>query len=228
MYRLPLFDHRVIDLADGTAACAGRLLGDMGAEVVKIEPLSADSLRGSALFHVLNSNKYSCAIDVTKRPDLLLELAGLSDIVIATGGSIDSQELRSANDGLIVVTLPEEAGVACAVAAAGAVGLALWDRRRTGRGGLIEMNRLPGEPTAYESVPPAEIEPVSTLEGVIQIPASPWHMSETPPHVRLPAPTLAEHNAYVLGSLLGLTEEEIAALEAEGVAGRAIDRSVRG
>jgi crotonobetainyl-CoA:carnitine CoA-transferase CaiB-like acyl-CoA transferase len=47
-----------------------------------------------------------------------------------------------------------------------------------------------------------------------------WRFDDTPPHVRLPAPCFAEHNEYVLGELLGLTADEIAALERDGVTGR--------
>jgi crotonobetainyl-CoA:carnitine CoA-transferase CaiB-like acyl-CoA transferase len=44
-----------------------------------------------------------------------------------------------------------------------------------------------------------------------------WRMSETPAHVRLPAPMFGEHNQYVFGELLGLDDAEIAALADEGV-----------
>ncbi len=47
-----------------------------------------------------------------------------------------------------------------------------------------------------------------------------WRMSRTPAHVRLPAPMFGEHNSWVLGELLGLSDAEIAALEAEGVIAR--------
>lgn len=47
-----------------------------------------------------------------------------------------------------------------------------------------------------------------------------WRMSRTPAHVRLPAPRFGEHNAWVLGDLLGLSPEEIAELEASGVTAR--------
>jgi crotonobetainyl-CoA:carnitine CoA-transferase CaiB-like acyl-CoA transferase len=47
-----------------------------------------------------------------------------------------------------------------------------------------------------------------------------WRMSRTPAHVRLPAPRFGEHNGWVLGELLGLSEEEIAELEASGVTAR--------
>jgi crotonobetainyl-CoA:carnitine CoA-transferase CaiB-like acyl-CoA transferase len=51
-------------------------------------------------------------------------------------------------------------------------------------------------------------------------------MSESPGHVRLPAPAFGEHNGYVLGELLGLSGEEIAALEAEGITGTVPNWSV--
>ncbi len=53
--------------------------------------------------------------------------------------------------------------------------------------------------------------------GVWEMEGSPWRLSETPPHVRLPAPRFAEHNQYVLGTLLGLSAAEIAGLQASGV-----------
>src|SRR3990170_98717 len=47
----------------------------------------------------------------------------------------------------------------------------------------------------------------------------PWHLSESPAHVRLPAPAFGEHNGYVFRELLGLSEDEVAALEAQGITG---------
>jgi crotonobetainyl-CoA:carnitine CoA-transferase CaiB-like acyl-CoA transferase len=47
----------------------------------------------------------------------------------------------------------------------------------------------------------------------------PWRLSRNPRRTTMPAPGLGDHNRYVLGDLLGLTEPEIAALEAEGVIG---------
>ncbi len=58
------------------------------------------------------------------------------------------------------------------------------------------------------------------VAGAWEIEAPHWRMSETPTHVRLPAPCFGEHNAYVFRELLGLTDEEIAALEADGITGR--------
>jgi crotonobetainyl-CoA:carnitine CoA-transferase CaiB-like acyl-CoA transferase len=47
-----------------------------------------------------------------------------------------------------------------------------------------------------------------------------WKFSKTPLSIRLPANCLGEHNEYVLGSLLGMTEDEIAQLEAERIIGK--------
>jgi crotonobetainyl-CoA:carnitine CoA-transferase CaiB-like acyl-CoA transferase len=70
-------------------------------------------------------------------------------------------------------------------------------------------------------------EPVShPIAGVWEIDGSPWRMSESPAHIRLPAPTFAEHNRYVFGELLGLSDEEIAKLETEGVTGTTPNRAV--
>lgn len=46
-----------------------------------------------------------------------------------------------------------------------------------------------------------------------------WKMSKTPGSIRMPAPTLGQHNDYVFGTLLGLSKDEIAQLEAENYIG---------
>jgi len=55
--------------------------------------------------------------------------------------------------------------------------------------------------------------------GVLSFAGMPWKFSRTPAQVAGPAPRFAEHNAYVLGDLLGLDASAIADLEASGVAG---------
>jgi crotonobetainyl-CoA:carnitine CoA-transferase CaiB-like acyl-CoA transferase len=63
-------------------------------------------------------------------------------------------------------------------------------------------------------------EPVShPVAGVWDIDSPHWRMSESPAHIRLPAPTFAEHNRYVFCELLGLSEQDISQLEAEGITG---------
>jgi crotonobetainyl-CoA:carnitine CoA-transferase CaiB-like acyl-CoA transferase len=48
---------------------------------------------------------------------------------------------------------------------------------------------------------------------------TPWRLSKHPRRVTGPAPGLGEHNGYILGELLGLSAQEIAALEAQGIIG---------
>jgi crotonobetainyl-CoA:carnitine CoA-transferase CaiB-like acyl-CoA transferase len=47
----------------------------------------------------------------------------------------------------------------------------------------------------------------------------PWYLSKNPRRMTMPAPGLGEHNRYVLGELLGLSAQEIAALEEQGIIG---------
>jgi len=61
------------------------------------------------------------------------------------------------------------------------------------------------------------------VAGVWEMEGPHWRMSESPGHVRLPAPAFAEHNDYVFRELLGLSADEVAALEAEGVTGRVLN-----
>ncbi|MCA9509320.1 MAG: CoA transferase, partial [Myxococcales bacterium] len=96
MPEAPLLDLRVVDLAGEPAAMAGRILADLGAEVVKVEPPGGDPLRAvgpfeggarggrSLRFAAWNAGKRSlaCAPD---DPRLDALLAG-ADVVIATPG----------------------------------------------------------------------------------------------------------------------------------------------
>ena len=65
-----------------------------------------------------------------------------------------------------------------------------------------------------------------SVAGTWEIEGPHWRMSESPAHIRLPAPAFGEHNDYVFRELLGLLDEEIAGLEAAGVTGRIPDWSV--
>ena len=44
-------------------------------------------------------------------------------------------------------------------------------------------------------------------------------LSEAPGTLRMPPPALGEHNAYILGELLGVSDEEIEELEEAGIIG---------
>ncbi len=64
------------------------------------------------------------------------------------------------------------------------------------------------------------------IAGAWEMESPHWRMSESPGHVRLPAPAFAEHNGYVFRELLGLSADEVAALETEGVTGRVLNPAV--
>ena len=52
--------------------------------------------------------------------------------------------------------------------------------------------------------------------GTWEMEAPPWKLSNTPGHIRLPAPGFGQHNSYVFRDVLGLNEDEVAKLyEAE-------------
>jgi len=194
MYRLPLFDHRVLDLTTTPAgAYTTRLLGDLGAEVVLLE---AAERTGHADLYV---NKYSAAIDVAAaegRTAMLKLIAGSDIVVYDRPIGADYADLKAANGRIIALALPPDGNAGTAVAAAGAVGLALWDQRRTGGGSLIELRSPPA--VAIAAAPEVgTFEPVSSSEGVRDVRSPHWRLSETPLHVRLPAPQRGEHDEYV-------------------------------
>ena len=302
----------------------------------------------SPYFNHMNRNKYGCVLDISdpRGRDLFLRLVGLSDVVVEsfeTGAmeklDLSYQVLQKANPEIIVVSLAglEEhqaiySEAVAGVAAASAIALALWRRRRTGRGQYIEVDRqealvgLMGGQIVGLSMKAQEPHPLMTLHGrypcsadeqwltlacqddaqfaalcdvigrpglaadprfddgasrqrnrdaldgiiatwtrgrtkeeaaealqaagvpampVLSVPdlfadphlrargflepvahpeagicdidGTPWRFSETPAHIRLPAPAFGQHNEYVFRHLLGLSEEEIEALAREGV-----------
>src|SRR3982075_4679046 len=105
----PLAGIRVIELANFIAGpLAGTLLADMGADVIKVEPLQGDMGRAtppirndeSVSFVALNRNKRSLVLDL-KRPqaiEVLLKLAGKSDVFLEANrpGVLDKLGLAAA------------------------------------------------------------------------------------------------------------------------------------
>ena len=105
----------------------GRLLADMGAEVVKVEPPDGDASRRhgpflnsapdpetSALFLYVNANKMSVTLDPTtpRGAELFRRLAATSDILIEDRQpgemqslGLDYQSLRQANAGLVYASI---------------------------------------------------------------------------------------------------------------------------
>jgi len=88
---------RVLDLTDYRAQLCGRLLADMGADVIKVEPPGGDSARRiapfvddaphpdrSLFFWIYNLNKRSMTLDITQSQgaEILLTVAKTADLII--------------------------------------------------------------------------------------------------------------------------------------------------
>jgi crotonobetainyl-CoA:carnitine CoA-transferase CaiB-like acyl-CoA transferase len=248
MYRLPLAAYRVLDLGPTAAvAYASRLLGDGGAEVIRVEGVASER---SALFEQLNRDKLGCAFDIAspRGAGLLRRLVARCDIVVEGFEASETKRLgltyealRSARPDIIVASIHGTNGatvtaldVVAGTGGAAAVCAALLHHRDSGEGQHVAVDagdcarsfrgvdaaRVPSRAEMSSEAKPRErgfFEPVSLRGAVVEMPALPWRFSLTPCHVRLPAPEPGEHNRYVFGELLGLSEEEIAQLERERV-----------
>lgn len=88
-----LRDILVLDLAPGGAAFCSRLLADLGASVIKVEPPAGDPARGLGhgcahpAFPYHNANKLGVVVDPARREDLALlhGLIGRADVLIDAG-----------------------------------------------------------------------------------------------------------------------------------------------
>ncbi len=102
--------YRVLDLSSSMGALCGKLLGDFGMDVIKVEAPGGDAARreppfakdqinseASLRFAYLNAGKRSITLDFTKARgrSLLLDLVGRSDVVLETfePGFLHSQDL---------------------------------------------------------------------------------------------------------------------------------------
>jgi crotonobetainyl-CoA:carnitine CoA-transferase CaiB-like acyl-CoA transferase len=121
-----LSDYTVIDCSIAMAGpFAAQRLGDLGADVIKVEPVSGEWQRTRAAggaqgnrinvsFQSLNRNKRSLAIDLksTEGKAALLRLVATADVFIqnyrpgvAKRLGVDYESLRAANPGLIYVSI---------------------------------------------------------------------------------------------------------------------------
>ncbi len=152
---------RVLDLSDHKGALCGRLLADMGADVIKVEPPGGDAARRigpflddlphpdrSLFFWFYNFNKRSLTLDLkrSRGADLLLALAGCADVVIESfaPGELDRlglgwERLNRHNRSLIL----------CSLAPFGQSGpyrdFAADDTSLAALGGMLYVNGFPAE-----------------------------------------------------------------------------------
>ena len=116
---LPLAGLRVVEFTHMVMGpTCGMVLGDLGAEVIKVEPIAGDRTRhllgaGAGFFPMFNRNKRSIAIDLAQPEGAALarQLAGTADVVAenfkpGTMGKygLDYASLSATNPRLIYVT----------------------------------------------------------------------------------------------------------------------------
>jgi crotonobetainyl-CoA:carnitine CoA-transferase CaiB-like acyl-CoA transferase len=122
-----LSGRRVLEIADATGVYCGKLLADMGADVIKIEPPGGDATRHippfwadtpgpdrGLFFMYMNTGKRGITLDITMSDGraLFTRLAATADVVIETfpPGYLDSQglgyeNLKAANPRLVVTSI---------------------------------------------------------------------------------------------------------------------------
>jgi crotonobetainyl-CoA:carnitine CoA-transferase CaiB-like acyl-CoA transferase len=119
---LPLSGMRVVDTVSSTAELCGRILADLGADVVRVEPPGGDAGRalpplhdGAGLFHaVRNLGKRAVAIDVATEEGRLsfLDLVGGADVWLESSPpdlplapGLDAGEVARRHPRLIVTSI---------------------------------------------------------------------------------------------------------------------------
>ena len=118
--RLPLAGMRVVEFVHVVMGpSCGLVLADLGAEVIKVEPLDGDHTRkltasGAGFFPTFNRNKKSFAVDLKSEAgrEIVLKLIARADVVTENfrPGAMDKlgfgeQALRTLNPGLIYCSL---------------------------------------------------------------------------------------------------------------------------
>lgn len=115
--RLPLSTLRVLDLTEDAAEWSGRILADLGAEVIRVEPPGGSPGRRDRVgFALRNANKAGVVLDLDDRVgrSALLGLAADSDILLesfshrqAHARALTPADLQRANPALVVVSITD-------------------------------------------------------------------------------------------------------------------------
>ena len=122
-----LSGRRVLEIADEKGVYCGKLLADMGADVIKVEPPGGDGTRdippfwrdephrdGSLFFLYMNTSKRGITLDVTsaRGRELFLQLAAGADLVIetlspgrASALQLGYEDLAAANPAIVVTSI---------------------------------------------------------------------------------------------------------------------------
>lgn len=124
MAELPLTGLRVVDMADEKAELCGRLLADLGADVVRLEPPEGAPSRRMHPFHgddslyyaIRNSNKRGAVADLATEAgqDRLVDLLGRADVWIETSRpgrladlGLDPREISGRFPRLVVASITD-------------------------------------------------------------------------------------------------------------------------
>ncbi len=162
-----LGDLRVLDLADGSGSLCARILADLGADVVKIEPPDGETARReppfardvpdadrSLTWFAANVNKRAITLDLASATgrELFLRLVRVADAVIETPVGrerLDYVELAQVNPRLILATLTPY-GIHGPLAECAASDLEI-----TASSGSLWLSGEPGRPPVRTTVPPS-------------------------------------------------------------------------
>jgi crotonobetainyl-CoA:carnitine CoA-transferase CaiB-like acyl-CoA transferase len=108
---------RVLDLSEDAAEWCGRILADLGAEVIRIEPPGGSPGRRDQIgFALRNANKAGVVLDLDEPAgrSALLDLAADADILLESFRDAEAQArgltpaaLRQANPALVVVSITD-------------------------------------------------------------------------------------------------------------------------
>ena len=181
---------------------AGVILGDLGADVIKVEPVKGDNTRrlsgsGAGYFPMYNRNKRSLALDLkhSKGRELAQQLVQSADIVLENfrpgtmaNLGLDYDSLKSANPGLIYCSMkgflsgPYENRVAL-------------DEVTQMMGGLAYMTGLPDRPLRAGS---SVIDITGGMFGVIAV-LSALHHRQTTGEGSHVTSALFETTAFLVG-----------------------------
>lgn len=150
---LPLAGLRVVDSSDGKAELCARLLADMGADVIRVEPVGGGSSRRvapfvgrtSLHFATRNTNKKGVVLDLEQKPeqDRFWELLDSADVWIETSSpgrrrdspAFDPAAVAARLPGLVVTSITDfgQDGPYRDFAATDAVMVAMsWSLHRSG------------------------------------------------------------------------------------------------
>lgn len=210
---LPLTGVRVVDMSDGKGEMCGRLLADLGADVVLVEPPGGGQARRtqplvdgtSVHFAAHHANKRGVVLDVTTPADrqLLLALVDTADLLIETGRpgalaelGLDPVSLLMRRPELVVVSITDfgQTGPYRDWVATDAVHVAM--------GGLLCRSGIPGEPPLLP--PTALAAEVSAVQAAWAALLAYWNRLDTGfgDHVDL---SVHEATAQVLDPGFGVT-----------------------